>query len=138
MNKIRIKNILTGILAVSILLLVPLIAIATTAEGVSLTVTDLTSALLLVAVVIGVLLNLWKITTRYGGVIGSGLRLIGTGIVFLSIEAVDRAALSFGTEGIVGGIFSGALASVVHDSFLILALFFITLGFIKFYSATKS
>lgn len=74
-----------------ILLFAPFVVFAQGGGGPSLNITSLTSALLLVAVVLGVLFNLWKTTRKYGGIIGKGLRLMGTGIVFLSIEALDRA-----------------------------------------------
>ena len=120
-----------------ILLFAPLAVFAQSGGGSTLNITSLTSALLLIAVVLGVLVNLWKITRKYGGVIGKGLRLIGTGIVFLSIEALDRAVESLATEGIIGGIIAEPFTRVAHDLILVLALFFVTLGFVKFYSATQ-
>jgi len=121
-----------------VLFLVPLAAAAQTSGASSLKVTGFTSALLLVFVVIGVLINLWKITRKYGGVIGKGLRLIGTGIVFLAIEAMDRAIQTFTAQGVISLIVSDPFIEIAYDLILVLALFFVTLGFVKFYSATEN
>ena len=103
-----------------------------------LNVTNFTSALLLVIVVVVVLINLWRTTRKYGGVIGRALRLIGTGIVLLSIEALDRATQGLAGQGVIEGITSEPFTQIAHDLLLVLALFFVTLGFVKFYSATKN
>ena len=50
---------------------------------------------LILAITVGVLYNLWRTTLTFGGIIGKGLRMIGLGIVFLSVEALDRVAVAF-------------------------------------------
>lgn len=137
--KINIKSILTVVTLTAL----PLSALATPplfydGQNTSLNITDFISALLLIIVVVGVLVNLWRTTRKYGGVIGKALRLIGTGIVFLSVEALDRAVQSLAGQGIIAGITSEPITQVTHDLILVLALFFVTLGFTKFYSATKN
>ena len=100
-------------------------------------ITQFTSGFLLVVVVIGVIVNLWKTTRKYGGIVGNGLRLVGTGMVFLSVEALDRAAQSLGNAGVIASIMSEKYQPIVHDLLLVIALFFVALGFIKFHSVTK-
>jgi len=136
------KNIKKILIAVAVILL-PLSAHALTpleysTQSNSLNITDFISALLLIIVVVGVLINLWRTTRKYGGIVGQALRLIGTGIAVLSVEALDRATQSLAGQGIIAGITSEPFTQVTHDLILVLALFFVTLGFVKFYSATKN
>lgn len=94
--------------------------------------------MLLLAVVMGVFYNLWRTTTAFGGIIGQGVRLIGVGIIFLSVEALDRVASSFGT----GGLFSSWVPIhynvSVHNLLFVAGLAFVGWGFTKFYAAAKS
>ncbi|MBI4054178.1 MAG: hypothetical protein HY397_02510 [Candidatus Doudnabacteria bacterium] len=101
-------------------------------------VTQFVGGLLLVAVLIGVFFNLWKTTKVYGGIIGQGLRRIGIGIVFLAIEAIDRVAENFSGYGIVAGLVGRDYNIFTHDFILLLGLFFISMGFVKFSSVLKS
>lgn len=96
------------------------------------------ASLLLIATVIGVLFNLWKTTRAYGGIIGQGLRRFGFGIIFLSVEAMDRIAQNFGSRDLLENFVPRYYIENVHDVLLLLALFFLALGFSKLSSAVKS
>lgn len=99
---------------------------------------DITSGLLLIAVVVGAGYNLIKTTRVYGGIIGKGLQRIGFGIVFFTIEALDRIAVNFGSSSIVGQLSGFLPESAIHDLLLLLGLFFVTIGFIKMSQALKA
>ena len=132
------KNLISRILLlVAIFLLTPVTAFAQSTDATRVGITQFTSGFLLVVVVIGVIVNLWKTTRKYGGIVGNGLRLVGTGMVFLSVEALDRAAQSLGNAGVIASIMSEKYQPIVHDLLLVIALFFVALGFIKFHSVTK-
>ena len=121
----------------AIFLLAPVTAFAQSTDATRVGITQFTSGFLLVVVVIGVIVNLWKTTRKYGGIVGNGLRLVGTGMVFLSVEALDRAAQSLGNAGVIASIITEKYQPIVHDLLLVIALFFVALGFIKFHSVTK-
>jgi len=124
-------------LLAAIFLLAPVTAFAQSTDATRVGITQFTSGFLLVVVVIGVIVNLWKTTRKYGGIVGNGLRLVGTGMVFLSVEALDRAAQSLGNAGVIASIITEKYQPIVHDLLLVIALFFVALGFIKFHSVTK-
>jgi hypothetical protein len=100
-------------------------------------VIKMSAGLLIIAVVIGVVYNLWKTTMAYGGLIGQGIRWVGLGILFFSVISLDRVAQNFSQMGIVGGLVPPQYESVAQDSVLLLGLFFAALGFIKLSSAVK-
>ncbi|PIR96755.1 MAG: hypothetical protein COT91_05000 [Candidatus Doudnabacteria bacterium CG10_big_fil_rev_8_21_14_0_10_41_10] len=132
------KNLISRILLLAaIFLLAPVTAFAQSTDATRVGITQFTSGFLLVVVVIGVIVNLWKTTRKYGGIVGNGLRLVGTGMVFLSVEALDRAAQSLGNAGVIASIITEKYQPIVHDLLLVIALFFVALGFIKFHSVTK-
>lgn len=122
----------------SILPFVPFFASARGVEQSGVKVTDFTSSLLLVVVVAGLIINLLRTTQRYGGIIGNGIRKVGVGMIFLSVEALDRAAQSLGNAGFVAALAPDQFVPVVHDLFLVIALFFVVLGYAKLYSGTVS
>lgn len=93
--------------------------------------------LLLLAVVIGVVYNLWRTTRVYGGIIGQGLRLVGLGIIFLVVVALDRVVVAFTSQGALAALAPPGYESVVHDLLFVLALLFVTLGFAKFLHALR-
>lgn len=87
----------------------------------------------IVIIVLGVIYSLWRTTKAYGGLIGSGLKWIGLGIVFFSLESLDR---------VLGGLsFLGSLnpgnPEAVHNIVLILGLFFTGIGFSQLVKITK-
>ncbi|MEK9180808.1 MAG: hypothetical protein AAB871_01075 [Patescibacteria group bacterium] len=93
---------------------------------------------LILAITVGVLYNLWRTTLTFGGIIGKGLRMIGLGIVFLSVEALDRVAVAFTDSGIVSSLVSYNMTTVVHNSIFVVGLFFVAVGYIRLSSAGKN
>ena len=80
-----------------------------------------------VVIVIGVIINLWRTTRAYGGVIGFGLKWIGLGMVFFSLEALDRV---LGYLSFVNSIFSQN-QDLAHNIIFLLGLLFSGIGFSK-------
>lgn len=80
-----------------------------------------------VIIVIGIVYSLWKATKTYGGLIGAALKWIGLGMVFFSLEALDRvlANLSF----IDSLHFSDP--GVIHNLLLLAGLLCAGIGFSK-------
>ena len=81
-------------------------------------------------VILGVIYSLWQTTRAYGGLIGTALKWIGIGIVFFSIEAFDRVFGAIGNFSVVSslGFFE---PSLIHNTLLLLGLFFSGIGFSK-------
>lgn len=130
------KNLKIVSLAATLLTL-PLSALAKSAASSQTSVAELSAGLLLIAMVIGTIYNLWKTTRAYGGLIGDGMRRVGVGILFFSVEALDRVSLNFGGFGIIDGITPAPYVSIAHDALLLLGLSFVTWGFIKLSSAVQ-
>ena len=85
---------------------------------------------LMVAIVIGMFYNLWASTRAYGGLIGKAIRLLGVGILFISIAVIERV---IGNFNIVDSLF----LSVAQDVLNLLGLFFLAFGFSKLAAASK-
>ncbi|TSA46019.1 hypothetical protein D4R52_01305 [bacterium] len=89
---------------------------------------------LVIIIVVGVIYSLWKTTRSYGGLIGAGLKWIGLGIVFFSLEAVDRA---LGYLSFVNSFVSGENAYLAHNALLLLGLLFSAIGFSRLTRLSK-
>lgn len=133
------KTMVWTLAVIALLVVLPQVAMAQDENTSSASrITQVVSALLTVAVVIGAVYNLWRTTRAYGGIVGSGIRRVGVGIILLVVEALDRVAINLGANGVIRGLFQSQYEAPVHDIILIGALFFVTLGFVKLLSATKS
>lgn len=86
----------------------------------------------IVAVIIGVFYNLMISTQAYGGIVGKSIRLIGIGILFFSLSAIERALVNF---SIIHSTFQTGL---IQDILSLLGLVFLGLGFSKLASGTKA
>lgn len=86
-----------------------------------------------IIVLIGVMYSLWRTTKAYGGLIGVGLKWIGLGIIFFSLEALDRVLGNFGFLS----SFRNFNPDVVHNVFLILGLLFSGIGFSQLMKFSK-
>ncbi|MBI4050159.1 MAG: hypothetical protein HY398_01790 [Candidatus Doudnabacteria bacterium] len=86
-----------------------------------------------VVIFFGILYSLKKTTQVYGGLIGAALNWIGMGIVFFSIEALDRV---LGNLSFISSI-AGGYAPMVHNLVLLLGLVFSTVGFSKLTKIAK-
>lgn len=84
-------------------------------------------------IAVGVAHSLWRTTRAYGGLIGAGLKWIGLGIVFFSLEALDRV---LGNLSFVNSL-SPANPDLLHNSLLLLGLLFSSIGFSKLTKITK-
>jgi hypothetical protein len=87
---------------------------------------------LMAAIIIGVFYNLWASTRVYGGLIGKAIRLLGIGILFITIAVIERVMANF---NIVDNAY---LLSVAQDALNLLGLFFLAMGFSKLASASKA
>lgn len=76
-------------------------------------------------IVVGIAQSLWRTTRAYGGLIGAALKWIGLGIVFFSLEALDRVLGSLSFVNSLGP----ANPEVVHNALLLLGLLFSAIGF---------
>lgn len=84
------------------------------------------------AIVIGVFYNLWVTTKAYGGLIGKAVRYMGIGMLFITIEVIERIMVNFSI------LQNSANMSMVQDIMSLLALVFLGIGFSKLASITKS
>ena len=91
---------------------------------------------LVLIIIIGVVYSLWQTTKSYGGVIGSALKWIGVGILFFTVEALDRI---FGTLANVSFVNTISIAepAVLHNLLLLFGLLFSGIGFSKLTRAAK-
>jgi len=131
------KSLTMPLLLAVVFLALPATAGAALSDRESASVAQTAASSLLLVTVIGVLYNLWKTTRAYGGIIGQGLRRFGFGIIFLSVEAIDRIAQNFGSKDLLESFAPKYYIENVHDIILLLALFFLALGFSKLSSAVK-
>lgn len=96
------------------------------------TVTLLVRAFVII-IIFGVVYSLWRTTKAYGGLIGSGLKWIGLGIVFFSLESLDRV---LGSLSFLNSINPGS-PEVVHNIVLVFGLLFSGIGFSQLIKITK-
>ena len=89
--------------------------------------------ILFLIIILGVISSLWRTTRAYGGLIGSALRWIGVGMVFFSLESLDRV---LGNLSVVNSI-STANAEMWHNVILLLGLVFSAIGFSKLTKIAK-
>ena len=83
------------------------------------------------AILLGVLYNLMVSTKAYGGIVGKAIRLIGIGIIFFSLSAIEHALVTFAI------IEPTIQSSILQDSMSLIGLIFLGLGFSKLASGTK-
>jgi hypothetical protein len=83
------------------------------------------------AIIVGVFYNLWSTTKIYGGIIGKAIRLLGFGMLFITIAVIERVLINF---AIVVPTPNLALAQDILNLF---GLIFIAAGFSRLAAATK-
>ncbi len=88
---------------------------------------------LVVVIIIGVVYSLWQTTKSYGGLIGSALKWIGLGILFFSLEALDRV---LGSLSFINGL-KAFDPTLVHYGMLLGGLLFSAIGFSKLTKVAK-
>ncbi|MEO8065792.1 MAG: hypothetical protein ABI643_02975 [Candidatus Doudnabacteria bacterium] len=83
-------------------------------------------------IVIGVFYNLWVSTKVYGGIIGVAIRLLGFGVLFVTISVIERVLINFSI------IQSTTNLALIQDIFNVIGLIFLGLGFSKLSSAARA
>lgn len=83
-------------------------------------------------IIIGVFYNLWMSTKIYGGIIGQAIRLLGFGMLFITIGVIERVLLNFSI------IQNNANLAMAQDILNLIGLVLLALGFSKLASATKA
>lgn len=86
----------------------------------------------MVAILIGVFYNLWASTRLFGGAIGRSLRLLGVGLVFITLAVIEKALVNF------GAIAFSANLSLIVDVLNLIGLVLLALGFSKLAHSAKS
>ena len=82
-------------------------------------------------IIVGVFHSLWMSTKAYGGLIGTAIRLLGLGVLFVVISTIERLLVNFSI------IEPNLTLGLAQDLFNLLGLVFLGLGFSKLASATK-
>ncbi len=82
-------------------------------------------------IIIGVFYNLWSSTKMYGGIIGSAIRLLGLGMLFITVAVIERILINFNII-----VVSETLA-LAQDILNLAGLLLLGLGFSKLASASK-
>lgn len=86
---------------------------------------------LIAVILIGMLYSLWATTKAYGGIIGHAVRLLGVGIILISIVVLEKMLLNFGI------IFNSDNMQLAQDILTLLSLVFLSWGFKKLASVAK-
>lgn len=87
---------------------------------------------LIAVIVIGVFYNLFITTRAFGGLIGYAIRLLGIGMLFVTVAVIEKVLLNLGVIQVTTNL------SLLQDMLTLVGLFFLGLGFSKLASATKS
>lgn len=88
---------------------------------------------LVVVIIIGVIYSLWRTTKTYGGLVGAALKWIGLGMVFFSLEALDRALGNLGFVTLISSNYS----DIIHNFLLLFGLLCSGIGFSKLTKIAK-
>lgn len=86
---------------------------------------------LLVAIIIGMFYTLLVTTRAYGGLIGKSLRLLGFGILFISISLIEKMLINFGV------IDMSTNMSLAQDVLNLIGLVLLAWGFSKLAAASR-
>ena len=87
---------------------------------------------LIAIIIIGVFYNLFAITKVYGGLIGKAIRLLGIGLLFITIGVIERSSINFAI------IEPSTNLALLQDIFNLVGLIFLGLGFSKLASVNKT
>jgi hypothetical protein len=86
----------------------------------------------LAVILIGVFYNLWSSTKMYGGLIGTAVRFLGLGMLFVTIGVIERIIINF---NVVAG---SANVALIQDVLTLIGLILLGIGFSKLAAATKA
>lgn len=84
------------------------------------------------AILIGMFYNVWVSTKVYGGLIGKAVRLLGLGLLFITIAVIEKILLNFDI------ITSSVELNLIQDVLTLIGLFFLSVGFSHLASAAKT
>lgn len=87
---------------------------------------------LIAVIIIGVFYNLYETTKAYGGLIGTAIRFLGIGMLFITIAVIEKVMINLGVLEV-----SQTLA-LLQDVLNMTGLLFLGLGFSKLASAAKA
>lgn len=87
---------------------------------------------LIIAIVIGVYYSLYTSTKMYGGLIGTAVRYLGIGMLFITVVVLERIFINFGV------IDSSVDIALIQDILSLVGLTFLALGFSKLAAVNKS
>lgn len=93
--------------------------------------TSLLIQALIAVIVVGVFYNLWTTTKVYGGIIGKAVRLLGFGMLFVTVAVIERVLINFSI------IQNSANLAMAQDILNLIGLVLLALGFSKLAAATK-
>lgn len=82
-------------------------------------------------ILVGVFYNLWASTKVYGGIVGAAIRLLGLGMLFITVAVIEKTLINFSV------IHANLNLALVQDVLNLIGLVFLALGFSKLGSANK-
>lgn len=87
---------------------------------------------LMTAIIIGVFYNFWVTSRAYGGIIGKAVRLLGIGLLFITIAVLEKMMVNFSV------ILQTPNLALIQDVLNLVGLFFLACGFSVLASASKA
>ncbi|HYE22025.1 MAG TPA: hypothetical protein VD998_00365 [Verrucomicrobiae bacterium] len=87
---------------------------------------------LITVIIIGMFYTVWASTRAYGGIIGQSLRLLGFGILFMSVAVIEKMLINFSV------ITDSANISLTQDVFNLVGLALSAWGFSRLASASRA
>jgi hypothetical protein len=86
---------------------------------------------LIAVIIIGMFYTLWTTTRAYGGMIGNSIRLLGFGILFITVAVIEKMLLNFNV------IELSANLELAQDVLNLVGLSLLAWGFSKLASAAR-
>jgi hypothetical protein len=86
---------------------------------------------LIAVIIIGMFHTLWTTTHAYGGMIGKSIRLLGLGILFITVAVIEKMLLNFGV------IEPTSNWAVIEDVLNLVGLSLLAWGFSRLASAAR-
>ncbi|HYC79409.1 MAG TPA: hypothetical protein VEC17_00080 [Candidatus Binatia bacterium] len=87
---------------------------------------------LIAVILIGMFYSLWMTTKAYGGLIGHAIRMLGIGIILISVVVLERMLINFSV------IESSVTLNAAQDVLTLLSLLFLSMGFKRLAAAGKT
>ncbi|MBI4049276.1 MAG: hypothetical protein HY395_00450 [Candidatus Doudnabacteria bacterium] len=87
---------------------------------------------IIIAILIGMFYNIWVSSRAYGGIIGSAVKWLGLGMLFITISVIEKALLNYGI------ITANLELNLAQDILTLIGLFFLAIGFSTLARAAKT